>query len=47
MTAVSGIMVYISIDELLPGAERFGKHHLSILGFIGGMAIMASSLLLI
>ncbi|HOG25724.1 MAG TPA: zinc transporter ZupT [Bacteroidales bacterium] len=47
MTAVSGIMVYISIDELLPGAERFGKHHLSILGFIGGMAVMALSLLLI
>jgi zinc transporter, ZIP family len=47
MAAVSGIMVYISIDELLPGAERFGKHHLSILGFIGGMAVMALSLLFI
>ncbi|HPJ82232.1 MAG: zinc transporter ZupT [Bacteroidales bacterium] len=47
ITAVSGVMVYISIDELLPGAERFGKHHLSILGFIGGMAVMALSLLLL
>ncbi|HHV03388.1 MAG: zinc transporter ZupT [Bacteroidales bacterium] len=47
MSAVSGIMVFISIDELLPGAERFGRHHLSILGFIAGMAVMAVSLLLI
>ncbi|HOO42505.1 MAG TPA: zinc transporter ZupT [Bacteroidales bacterium] len=46
LAAVSGIMVYISIDELLPGAERFGRHHLSILGFIGGMAVMAVSLLI-
>ncbi len=47
MAAVSGIMVFISIDELLPGAERFGKHHLSIVGFIAGMAVMALSLLLL
>ena len=47
MAAVSGIMVFISIDELLPGAERFGKHHLSIIGFIAGMAVMALSLLLL
>lgn len=46
LAGVSGIMVYISIDELLPGAERFGKHHLSILGFIAGMAVMAVSLLI-
>jgi len=46
LAGVSGIMVYISIDELLPAAERFGRHHLSILGFIGGMAVMAVSLLI-
>ncbi len=46
LAAVSGIMVFISIDELLPGAERFGQHHLSISGFIAGMLIMAVSLLL-
>jgi zinc transporter, ZIP family len=46
LASVAGIMVYISIDELLPGAERFGRHHLSILGFIGGMAVMAVSLLI-
>jgi ZIP family zinc transporter len=43
---VAGIMVYISLDELLPTAEEYGKHHIAIGGLIGGMAIMAVSLLL-
>lgn len=43
---IAGIMVYISLDELLPTAEKFGKHHLSIIGLIVGMMIMATSLLL-
>ncbi len=43
--AIAGIMVYISFDELLPGAERYGHHHMSIIGVIGGMAVMAASLL--
>jgi ZIP family zinc transporter len=46
LAAVSGIMVYISLDELLPTAERYGKHHLSISGLIAGMIIMALSLFL-
>lgn len=45
MAAVAGIMVYISFDELLPGSERYGHHHLAIIGVIGGMFIMAVSLL--
>ena len=44
--AVAGIMVYISLDELLPSAEKYGKHHLSISGLILGMIIMAISLIL-
>lgn len=44
---VAGIMVFISIDELLPAAREYGEHHLSIYGFIGGMAVMAVSLLLL
>jgi zinc transporter, ZIP family len=44
---VAGIMVYISLDELLPTAEKYGKHHLSMLGLIAGMALMALSLLII
>lgn len=44
--SVAGIMVYISLDELLPSAEEYGEHHLSIYGLIAGMAVMALSLLL-
>ncbi|MCX7861754.1 MAG: zinc transporter ZupT [Bacteroidales bacterium] len=43
---VAGIMVFISLDELLPSAEKFGLHHLSIFGVISGMALMALSLIL-
>lgn len=43
---VAGIMVYISLDELLPSAEKYGAHHLTIYGLIGGMALMAVSLLM-
>lgn len=45
-SAVAGIMVFISLDELLPAAEEYGKHHLAIYGVISGMLIMAVSLLL-
>lgn len=44
--AVGGVMVYISIDELLPAAQKYGEHHISIYGFILGMMIMALSLLM-
>ena len=27
LAAVAGIMIYISLDELLPTAEKYGKHH--------------------
>jgi len=43
---VSGIMVFISLDELLPSAEKYGKHHISIMGLIAGMLLMAISLYL-
>ena len=43
---VAGIMVFISIDELLPTAREYGLHHHSIYGFLVGMAVMAISLLL-
>lgn len=46
LSAVAGIMIYISLDELLPTAEKYGKHHIAIAGVVGGMAIMAVSLLL-
>lgn len=43
---VAGIMVYISIDELLPASRKYGKDHQEIYGFIAGMMVMALSLLL-
>jgi len=43
---VAGIMVFISLDELLPSAREYGEHHLSIYGLVTGMMLMAFSLLL-
>lgn len=43
---VAGIMVYISLDELLPTSRAYGKGHDSLYGLVGGMAMMALSLLL-
>jgi ZIP family zinc transporter len=40
-------MVFISLDELLPSAEKYGEHHLSIYGAVAGMLLMAVSLLLL
>jgi ZIP family zinc transporter len=44
--AVAGIMVYISIDSLLPAARQYGNAQLAIYGMIAGMAVMAGSLVL-
>jgi len=44
---VAGIMVYISLDELLPMAHRYGHGHLVIAGVVLGMLIMAVSLLML
>ncbi|WP_422486438.1 zinc transporter ZupT [Gudongella sp. DL1XJH-153] len=45
--SVAGIMVYISLDELLPTAHKYGEHHIAIWGLISGMALMATSLILL
>ena len=44
--AVAGIMVYISLDELLPTSRAYGKGHDSLFGLLAGMVVMALSLLL-
>ncbi len=44
---VAGIMVFISFDQLLPAAERYGEHHASIYGVVAGMLVMAISLALL
>jgi zinc transporter, ZIP family len=45
--AVAGVMVYISLDELLPTAHQYGRSHEVLAGIAGGMALMAVSLLLL
>ncbi|MDY6850333.1 MAG: zinc transporter ZupT [Thermodesulfobacteriota bacterium] len=44
--SVAGIMVFISLDELLPGAHEYGRHHHALYGLVSGMVVMAVSLLL-
>jgi ZIP family zinc transporter len=43
---VAGIMIFISLDQLLPAARAYGEHHLAIYGMVAGMAVMGVSLLL-
>ena len=43
---VAGVMVYISLDLLLPTSHAFGKGHDTLVGLVAGMVIMALSLLL-
>ena len=44
---VAGIMIFISLDEILPLAHRYGKEHLVIIGVGTGMLVMAISLFLL
>lgn len=44
---VAGVMIYISLDELLPMAHRYGHGHLVIGGIILGMLVMAVSLIML
>lgn len=46
LAAAAGIMIYISLDELLPTAEKYGKHHVAIAGVVAGMAVMGISLMI-
>ena len=46
LAIVAGIMVYMSLDELLPTAESYGEHHIAIIGVISGMVFMSFGLLL-
>ena len=44
MAAVAGIMVVISLDELIPAAKSFTCEHIPVLGIITGMIVMTISL---
>lgn len=45
--AVAGIMVFISLDQLIPNAHAYSKGHLPMYGLLAGMAVMATTLLLV
>lgn len=47
LAAIAGIMVFVSLDKLLPTAIETGRHHTAVYGVIGGMAVMALSLVLL
>ncbi len=44
LAIVAGIMISISLDELIPVAKSFGTEHTPILGIMTGMGVMAFSL---
>ncbi len=45
--AIAGVMVFVSLDKLLPTAIETGRHHTAIYGMVAGMAVMAVSLLIL
>ncbi len=47
LALVAGIMIYISFDELLPAAHKYGKHHVAIYGLISGIVVIGLSLILL
>jgi ZIP family zinc transporter len=47
LSAVAGVMIFISLDELVPVACSFGEEHLPIVGAAVGMFVMSLSLWLL
>lgn len=47
LAGVAGVMVFVSLDELLPAAEETGEHHTVIYSLIAGMALMALTLIVL
>jgi len=47
LAGVGGLMVAISLDELMPAAKNLGSEHAPVIGTIVGMAVMALSLQLL
>ncbi|UNU73010.1 zinc transporter ZupT [Moraxella nasovis] len=43
---IAGIMVFLALDELLPAAKQYSKGHEAVYGMVGGMVVMAISLVL-
>ncbi|MBP6875454.1 MAG: zinc transporter ZupT [Candidatus Eisenbacteria bacterium] len=47
LAGVGGLMVFISLDELVPASKEYGHEHLTILATMAGMVVMAVSLWLL
>ena len=47
LSGIAGLMVFISIDELLPVSKSYGYSHLPIISFILGLGVMILSLILL
>jgi ZIP family zinc transporter len=47
LAGVAGVMIFISLDELVPVACSFGEEHTPIVGAAVGMFVMALSLWLL
>ncbi len=47
LAAVAGLMVFISLDELLPTAQRYGKQHAATVGVFAGMMVMVATLVML
>jgi ZIP family zinc transporter len=44
---VAGIMVFLSLDELIPISNRYGNEHLTNIGIIAGFLVMMAGLILV
>lgn len=45
--AIAGIMVFISLDQLIPNSRRYDAGHVPMYGLVLGMAVMALTLALL
>lgn len=45
--AIAGVMVFLTLDEQLPAAKRHATGHETTWGLVGGMALLAFSLVLL
>jgi len=47
LSGIAGLMLFISLDELMPVAKSYGYDHLPIVSFIIGVGVMILSLVLL
>lgn len=47
LAAVAGIMVFISLDQLIPNSRRYDAGHVPVYGLVVGMGVMAATLALL